>query len=420
MRLSKMILAMGLALVFSGCGTNDLANHAPICQIPNHLPQNYQKIECIGTKGWLKFTDTEQKEQRNVGIMDAKGKIIVPAQYAFIDEHKAMKNLFFISQNADTMFARRNRGILNDDLEWILPFEKQSFDFVEGSHVISVTREKNDEPISAFFDTQSQQFITPFKYTLLARLLGQDDLAQFSTAPMYQNGEANENYLIGFVNHKGEEVIPEIYANAGRFSEGVNWVEEQDGKRWLINTKGQKLWQVPSHYVELSASRKGLITVSDDVGHETMIDHSGKEIVPLGQFDFVKHSEHFPVLFVQKGSKFGLLDLKGNVVLPLNDYDTAEDSSDENDKSLVFVKDFQVSHYDENGKLLKTNTSPYAEECAHVKLGAKNRHGSNRYVVSSMAGVYRNRVQFSVENSFDLWGTCDDVAKPVAKSHQKR
>lgn len=436
MRFTKMIWAMGLAFAFSAshAASNKIEFATKIgestqkpqseCNIPKNLPKNYFLVECIGETGLLRFVDENQPTSGNVGIMDAQGKVLLPAEYYSITELPNSKKLFTVSRMSNMNWER---ALLDDKLQWVLPFETdQNFQEQENNPIIRVMRVQNGEPIYALFDTQTRQFITPFKYTFV-REFSDDGIAGFSTAPLYKYGKYDENYPIGFLNDKGEEIIPEIYTQAGIFTEGVNWVEDKDGERWLIDKAGKKLWKIPYHYTVLSISNKGLINVENRFKEEAMIDHSGKEIVPFGKFDSFGHSDNLPVLFTQKGNQAGLLDLQGNELLPLGEYNRAEDASDEdenNKQSVVFVKDFQVSHYDEKGKLLKTTTSPYAKECAHVKLGAKHRHFP-AYVVSNDSRAYRNHIEFAADGSdLTINGMCVDVAKPAAqksnKSNKKR
>lgn len=413
---------MGLAFAFSASHATKTSSELE-CEPPKHLPKNYVVVECFSEKGLLRFLDKNQPLASNVGMMDAQGKVLLPAEYFLITEFPNSKNLFTVARKSNEKFEW---ALLDDKLQWVLPFEKeQFFNRHENSPIISVERKQNGESIYALFDTQTRQLITPFKYTFLHEF--SDGMVGFSTAPLYKYGKYNENYPLGFLNEKGEEVIPEIHTQAGIFTEGVNWVQDKDGDRWLIDKTGKKLWKIPYHYTVLSISNKGLINVENRFKEEAMIDHSGKEIVPFGKFDSFGHSDNLPVLFVKKDNQIGLLDLQGNELLPLGDYNRAEDASneDENNKqSVVFVKDFQVSHYDEKGKLLKTTTSPYAKACAHVQLGAKHRHLPT-YAVSNDSSAYRNHIEFAAEGSaFTINGMCADVVKPVAqksnKSNKKR
>jgi hypothetical protein len=88
-------------------------------------------------------------------------------------------------------------------------------------------------------------------------------------APIIQNGKW------GFINTKGEMVIPCIYDGAGNFSEGLASVE-QNGKCGSINTKGEVV--LPCIYDRVRDFSEGLAFVEQN-GIWSVINTEGKVIV---------------------------------------------------------------------------------------------------------------------------------------------
>lgn len=211
----------------------------------------------------------------------------------------------------------------------------------------------------AFAGSHAIAKVNPQKYTYLDEF--HDGLAAFSTMPLNPHGKESKDFLMGFINKQGKVVIPERYIDVGNFSEGVTWVKEPDGKRWLINKAGKKLWQIPPEYARLSLSQKGLIYVANRVGNEALVNHAGKEIVPFGRFDTLSISGKTSLIVVIKDNKIGLLDLQGKQILPLSDFDGGEDSPKKNDPSLLLYKGDQFWRYNKNGKLIQTDKLPYTK-----------------------------------------------------------
>ena len=87
----------------------------------------------------------------------------------------------------------------------------------------------------------------------------------------------------GYVNDKGEVVIPCRYKSAGDFSEGLACVEDKDGSWYYINTQGQQVsrkydWLGSGH--EYSVQR-GRARVRREVGDGWLygfIDETGAEV----------------------------------------------------------------------------------------------------------------------------------------------
>ena len=134
--------------------------------------------------------------------------------------------------------------------------------------------------------------------------------------------------LCGFINKNGEEVVPCRYDRASSFSDdGLAWVVK--GGLWgVINEKGEEV--VPCIYDENDGKGGGFIySFSDDglawvrkSGLCGVINKNGEEVIPC-RYDYAGgFSEGLAP--AQIGSKWGYVDKKGNSTFTQDEIQTAE------------------------------------------------------------------------------------------------
>ena len=124
----------------------------------------------------------------------------------------------------------------------------------------------------------------------------------------------------GFVNERGEEVIPFIYNDVGDFSEGVARVKLN--KKWgFIDKEGKRI--IPCKYDDAGDFSEGLARICDDVNEWGdpkyfkwgFIDKKGKEIISCIYEDVGDFSEGLARVKLNK--KWGFIDKTGEEVIPL-------------------------------------------------------------------------------------------------------
>ncbi len=149
---------------------------------------------------------------------------------------------------------------------------------------------------------------------------------QFFIGDLFVDGRAlvcDTNHLFGFIDEHGTYVIPSRYADAMRFSEGLEPVSEVDGPCAFIDTKGETKLKV--EFADMLGSfRDGLAVFMQD-GKLGYIDKSGKIVVPA-QYDhagtfhdgLAKVAQDAPGL----PTKYGYINTKGELQIGYQ-YDSA-------------------------------------------------------------------------------------------------
>ncbi|MCP3141871.1 WG repeat-containing protein [Pyxidicoccus sp. QH1ED-7-1] len=127
----------------------------------------------------------------------------------------------------------------------------------------------------------------------------------------------------GFIDKKGEWVIPARYSSASSFLGGFACVMEDSSGAFLIDAKGQRRPALPKGWACGEGFSEGR-TVLHPVGLGyglLMIDTTGKQVMAFSADPPVMAGERR--LIMKAGNEYGLADEKGKLVTPVA-YDKAE------------------------------------------------------------------------------------------------
>jgi hypothetical protein len=207
-----------------------------------------------------------------------------------------------------------------------------------------------------FINTKGE-FVIPAKYMRVGSF--SEGLAAFKVASW--NG--------GYINAKGEVVIEPNYALVSGFSEGLAAVCKEEG--WgFINKQGEVV--IPLKYESARSFHEGLAAVSiKDKKNEKwgFINKNGDVIIPL-QYDYAVGFRK-QLAAVKKNDKWGYINASGDLVIPFR-FDDAEAFSD--GLAQVEVGD-KWGYIDKKGEFIIEPkfglTSPFTEGFAKVAVGDK-------------------------------------------------
>jgi WG containing repeat len=221
--------------------------------------------------------------------------------------------------------------------------------------------------------TASSQNLVLFKDEVTGKYGFKDLAGKVMVKPVYDTASAfsegitrvgkkvtYDSYGYGLVNKAGKEFIPLVHDYIGELKDDIS-IYQLKGKLGYMDKTGKKL--TPPKYTNAWVFKGGIAAVSvyDKVKVEDkwgFIDKTGKEIIPLkynrvcgysdgiavverGEkkyFTINKTAKETPLnyekigfpgydrLMVQQGGKYGYINLKGEVVIPLK-YDNASDFS---------------------------------------------------------------------------------------------
>jgi hypothetical protein len=135
--------------------------------------------------------------------------------------------------------------------------------------------------------------------------------------------QADDKY--GFMDKTGKKLSPLKYNNVWEFSDGIAGVEIYDrdkgeGKWGFVDNTGKVV--IPVKYDRVLSNKKGVIVESE--GKYFAVAKSGKEI-PLN-YERIGYAA-YGLLLVKANNKYGFINTKGELVIPLK-YDNAWDFSE--------------------------------------------------------------------------------------------
>lgn len=134
------------------------------------------------------------------------------------------------------------------------------------------------------------------------------------------------------INEKGIRIIDTgLYQNISHFSQGLAAAMDFSGRKFYVNTKGQKVITLPEDIYESRTFSEGIAVVSKKLDEH--VTKFGRDISTLGyRFAYINMKGEFITEFVfedaddivngfarfRQGTKFGLVNAKGEVVVKAN------------------------------------------------------------------------------------------------------
>lgn len=159
------------------------------------------------------------------------------------------------------------------------------------------------------------------------KVLYKENPNQFTNEKIFEYkdglGRIRREGKFGFINYKGDVIIPVTYEGAMDFNEGL--AEVKIGSKWgYMNTKGQIV--IEPRYKISHRFSCGLAAFDDDEkGKHGFIDHEGKIVIPA-IYDRVTHFKENKAWVLTKG-EWGCIDKTGKFIIePLykDTYDFSE------------------------------------------------------------------------------------------------
>ena len=158
-----------------------------------------------------------------------------------------------------------------------------------------------------FVDISSRKVVIPCIYDKQTPYFSQKEVPfLYGPAGVMKDGKW------GYINTKGETVIPFIYENGAIFSKEGFAAVRKDSKWGYINSKGETV--IPFIYENVDCfSKEGFATVKKD-GKWGYINSKGETVIPFKFDDKVIFNDGFAIVGLLK--KLGVIDSKGDVVIP--------------------------------------------------------------------------------------------------------
>lgn len=243
------------------------------------------------------------------GFIDNRGKLVIKPQFDAVEEFSEGRAKFRTGTNPATKY-----GYIDTSGKVVVqPIYDSAMDYHEG--VATVMIFEDSRLVTRLIDSNGKTVLE--LQESFAFVFNEGLAAYFERNPFTSyDGEAR---LYGFMNKKGKVVIEPTYVYKPMwgipvFSEGLAAVRVDD--RWgYINTKGEAV--IPTQYEQAGAFNGGLAAIQNDQGLWGFIDKKGKVVIKPQFEDAMAFNEGLaPVMVTRKGKeRWGFIDKKGKFVI---------------------------------------------------------------------------------------------------------
>lgn len=398
----RYILLMGLGLSLGACyskNSDAKTQNARTGERRLPLPAQFDTVRLPAQKDSLKKYDHHelmqygcyrvwQGDTYQYGVIDAKGKLILPLMYGYVDDF--VDGLAVVATNSNEMEMGGSEdsrsGAINPEGKWVIPMQfdglsSSPFGVVianieewsgllnlEGKEVLPIEYESlysyNEKGffIANKFDKwgvvdSSGIWHIPLEYTHLkpsAEWITPDGEGWFAACKL-------EKW--GFIDSTNQIKIPFQYEDIKFGFNERDWaVVKQKGRYGMIDRNAKP--QIPFEYENLKPFFEGYAAAKLK-GKWGIIDKKNKQIVPfiydlVGDFgdgffavnqggaedEYAEYSIEAPITF---GGKWGYVDVTGKLTIPLQ-FDGAEPFS--NGRASVYIND-NYQTIDKKGNCIK-------------------------------------------------------------------
>lgn len=226
----------------------------------------------------------------------------------------------------------------------------------------------------AVFNTKGDTIVPFGRYTDIG--VFQNGLAAVSKCGEDNLGGCTQKKW-GYINTKGEVIVPLVYDEAEAFGRG--YANAAINTRYdMIDTTGKIFQGIPNKYITVHPEGPDFIVITNQAGKRGVIRHDGSVLIPtIYDHDFTKLGKLFVTSKIavddngSENTKYGLADSVGNEILPIK-YGSIEQANEQNFIWVCNEYNINCQLYNSNGQLVspdiidKIETSNFVAGLAKV------------------------------------------------------
>lgn len=229
------------------------------------------------------------------GYIDLQGKIVINPQFTTAN---------YFNEGLALVSTGDKYGYIDKTGKYVInPSFIKATDFSED---VAFVVKENTEPIAinkkgeTLFSLKQAEFVNNFS----------NDFAAFAIEDLQNNTDVNnENYLWGFIDKSGKEVIKPQFKDVGDFIDGLCNVTNKEGKWGFIDKTGDIKINFQFDYASSFYKGKAAVKFGDKWG---VIDTEGKYILNAQFDDLIVDDNGFMIL---QGDKYGWCDKDGKFII---------------------------------------------------------------------------------------------------------
>lgn len=226
------------------------------------IPLIYENIELAGDN--LIVSNNLPKIGIQYGIIDLKGKVIMPIKCKTINY--TFKDLFIIDVNANPkattenykLFKASTNNFLSNDSYDEMSHIGNGIFHIEKNKLVGFINESGALIVSPVYQQEYAEDNYPeggegdfypeydredynYENSCYISVNNEENLANYEITNNYELLKVKLEDKIGYINQKGDIIIPIIYAYGDEFRNGITSVTTQDNKNIVIDVKGNTI-----------------------------------------------------------------------------------------------------------------------------------------------------------------------------------
>ena len=344
------------------------------------------------------------------GYIDRSGKVIIPLKYDYAKE--------FYGDYARVSNGRNEWGFVDITGKEVVPLK---FDYVDDFKV----GDKADAELNG-----ERGIVTKKGHFFSNKEYGNGYDRNYLT---FENGfskyskrdEESGRVKYGYINEMGETIAPTIFDFAFPFNEGYagvgisdsgefwrGWIDYYNGeyKGGLINEKGEYVIPLTENLIIWGVHDDLVLAQNREDEKWGFLDLKGNIVIPLDYNNRPTFSEG--IALVEKDGKYGYIDIKGNTIIPFI-YDRAQDNF--NNGIAKIYKERKYGFIDKTGNeiipavydVIKDFEGNYAIALRNKMYGIIDKSGNE--IIPCIYEEVKNYLEegYVMVKTEDRWGALD-------------
>ena len=351
-------------------------------------------------------------ENDKIGVIDREGKIVVNPEYEYIQIPNPEKPIFVCLFDYNSSSQTYSSKVLNDKGEElytnytnVMAIPNNNTSNTWGYETNILTYKENDK---LGIITVNGKKVTKPIYDSIETLSYKDDQLKFSKDGKY-----------GVIDISGNEIIKNDYdsiSTDGYYNKETKYekagyivnVKTNEGYRYgYIDSTGKEILECKYNTI------RRLTEIKNDKDAYLMTVENGRyglyknmQKVIANEYNSIEYDNTNQVLAIEKVAKYGMYDLYGNMILPIQ-YDDITFAG----TIITAHKDGKLLTFDTNGNIKKdcnyTNINPTKSPNYYVSIDLNGNYG----VLDSNGNVLVNNEYNYIEYAFDKYFICTKNGK---------
>ena len=351
-------------------------------------------------------------ENDKIGVIDREGKIVVNPEYEYIQIPNPEKPIFVCLFDYNSSSQTYSSKVLNDKGEElytnytnVMAIPNNNTSNTWGYETNILTYKENDK---LGIITVNGKKVTKPIYDSIETLSYKDDQLKFSKDGKY-----------GVIDISGNEIIKNDYdsiSTDGYYNKETKYekagyivnVKTNEGYRYgYIDSTGKEILECKYNTI------RRLTEIKNDKDAYLMTVENGRyglyknmQKIIANEYNSIEYDNTNQVLAIEKVAKYGMYDLYGNMILPIQ-YDDITFAG----TIITAHKDGKLLTFDTNGNIKKdcnyTNINPTKSPNYYVSIDLNGNYG----VLDSNGNVLVNNEYNYIEYAFDKYFICTKNGK---------